>query len=210
MNMTEAEYEAKLVAAGVLLEPPPIDYDYLNFTQSPDFEENVKLAKRQSDCWNTVLVTDKTETFTDWDVQMSPIVCAVGPMTISVTDGYMVSNSVTVSAGMDLKVIKDMLGTTFGINYGKTWTTQASTSVGGTVPDGNCGVMIWKPTTTRRYGRVMKGCVGQLQQQGTWMADDRGTGEYNGIPWIAGARSLCIKKGNNPPLSRCQGSGNFI
>lgn len=184
--------------------------EWLNFTRTPDILEHMALAKRQSDCWNQASVVEKTETFTDWDVQMSPVVCAVGPATITITDGYSVSNSVSVSAGLDLKIIKEKLSSTLGIDFSKTWTSTAAIAVAMTVPDAHCGVMIWKPTTTRRYGSVMEGCVGALKKTGTFVADDRGTGSYNGIDWIAGARSLCAKPGNNPPLSRCQGSGNFV
>ncbi|KAL6706294.1 hypothetical protein ACN47E_005584 [Coniothyrium glycines] len=202
-------WESQLKAAGFLLEPPEIDVEFLNYTISAEDAEHLALAKRQS-CNSRALVTEKTQSFVDWDVQMSPVVCAVGPMTISVTDGYSVANSISVSADLDFTWIADKLKTTFGVNFQRTWTTSASILVGGTVPDGNCGCMIWKPLTTRRYGSVYQGCVGALKKTGTFMADDRGTGSYNGVQWIAGARSLCYKKGSNPPLSRCQGSGSFV
>jgi len=208
-DFNETAWQEKLVAAGVSLVTPEIDYDWLNYTAPAEHLEHAARAKRQ-DCHNTALVVDKTETFTDWDVQMSPVVCAVGPMTISVADGYSVSNSMSVSAGLDFNFIKDKLGGSLGIDFSRTWTTTATITVGGTVPDGNCGVMIWKPTTTRRYGSVMEGCIGDLKKTGTFVANDRGSGQYAGVQWIAGARSLCVKPGNNPPLSLCQGSGNFI
>lgn len=208
-GLNASAWEAQLVDAGFLLEPPEIDYDWLNFTPSADVLEHLALAKRQN-CYNRALVTDTTQNFVDWDVQMSPVVCAVGPMSISVADGYTASNSLSVSAGLDFTWIKDSLKSTFGVNFQRTWTTSATITVGGTVPDGNCGVMIWKPLTTRRYGSVYQGCIGALKKTGTFMADDRGTGSYNGVQWISGARSLCYKRGSNPPLSRCQGGGNFV
>ncbi|KAF9699529.1 hypothetical protein EKO04_002488 [Ascochyta lentis] len=208
-GINASAWESQLVAAGFLLEPPETDHEWLNFTPTPEDAEHVALAKRQ-DCINRALVTDKTQNFVDWDVQMSPVICANGPMTVSVTDGYSVANSITVSAGMDYTWIADKLKSNFGVNFQRTWTTTATVAVGGTVPDGNCGCMIWKPLTTRRYGSIYEGCVGALKKTGTFMADDRGTGSYNGIQWISGARSLCYKKGSNPPLSRCQGSGNFV
>lgn len=208
-NITLTAWEADMIAAGVSLETPEIDHDWLNFTASSEDLEHTALAKRAG-CKNTAVVVERTETFIDWDVQMSPVVCAVGEMTISVTEGWTVSNGITVSAGVSGKLVGDKLSGSLGINYSKTWTTSASVAVGGKVPDGQCGVMIWKPSTTRRYGSVMEGCVGKMKKVGTFMADDRGTGSYAGINWIAGARSMCIKKGNNPPLSRCQGGGNFV
>ncbi|KAF2854915.1 hypothetical protein T440DRAFT_464244 [Plenodomus tracheiphilus IPT5] len=140
---------------------------------------------------------------------MSPVVCAAGSMTIAITEGYSVSNAITVSAGLDQTIIADKLQGSLGIDYSRTWTTSSLTAVTGTVLDGQCGCMIWKPMTTRRYGSVMQGCVGALKV-GTFQADDRGSASYNGMNWIAGARSMCAKKGSNPPLSRCQGSGTFV
>ncbi|PSN69495.1 hypothetical protein BS50DRAFT_522086 [Corynespora cassiicola Philippines] len=206
-NVTD--WEEQVVAMGYSLEPPEIDHEFLNFTLSKEDEEHVALAKRQN-CYNRAVVTETTQNFVDWDVQMSPVVCAVGAMTINVLEGYSVSNGVSVSAGMDYTWIADKLKSSFGVDFTRTWTTTTSITTTGTVPDGNCGCMIWKPLTTRRYGSVMEGCIGNLKKTGTFMADDRGNGQYNGVKWIAGARSMCYKRGTNPPVSRCQGSGNFI
>lgn len=140
---------------------------------------------------------------------MSPVVCAVGSMDITVSSGYSVANTVGGSAGLDLKFIKDRLGATADINYSRTWTTQTSVLTKGTVPDGSCGVMITKPLTTRRSGRMFQGCIGSTKEIGTWYADSHNEGSYNGIEWIEGAISMCAKPGNNPPLSRCGGGGNF-
>ena len=141
---------------------------------------------------------------------MSPVVCAVGPMTINVMSGWSVSNTLSVSANVDYTWVKDKLKSTFGVNFSRTWTTSTSITTGGTVPDGYCGTMVTKPLTTRRYGSVYRGCIGSLVKTGTFMADDRGTGSYNGVSWVSGAVSICRKPGRNPPLSRCQGGGNFV
>lgn len=198
-----------MVAAGVSLVTPEIDSDWLNFTaplQDPD--RNLKM-KRQG-CTDQAVRVDKMENFVDWDVQISPVVCAVGAMTVAVTEGWSIANSVGVSAGISQTLVKDLLSVSLGINYSKTWTTTTSIAVTGNVPDGQCGAMIWKPLTTRRYGTVLKGCVGDMQPVGTFIADDRGSSNFGGIEWAAGARSMCIKPGSNPPLSRCQGDGNFV
>lgn len=201
-----SDWESHIKAQGWLLEPPEIDYEFLNFTPSA---EDLALVKR-GDCDNTVLITQRTETFVDWDVQMSPVICANGDMTVAITEGYSVSNSVSVSAGLDVTFIAEQLRGSLGIDYTRTWTTSALTAVTGTVKDKECGCMIWKPMTSRRYGNVMKGCIGALRKVGTFQADNRGEASYNGMRWVAGARSMCRKPGNNPPLSRCQGGGNFI
>ncbi|KAH7110526.1 hypothetical protein B0J13DRAFT_614320 [Dactylonectria estremocensis] len=214
--MKEDAYLAQLKAAGIKIGTPELDPSWISYSASkiPDLDEDEVdkrgLEPRQASCSNTnYIVTDKTETFVDWDTQMSPVVCAVGDMDISVSSGYSVSNTVGGSAGIDIEFIKDRLGSSLGIDYSRTWTTQTSIITKGTVKDGNCGVMITKPITTRRSGREFRGCVGSARQIGTWYADSHNQGSYNGIKWVEGAISMCVKRGNNPPLSRCHGQGNF-
>ncbi|KAM5347737.1 hypothetical protein ACJ41O_007561 [Fusarium nematophilum] len=214
--MKEDEYLAQLKAAGIKIGAPELDPSWVSYNASdiPDLEEvdvvDKRGLERRQSCDNTnYIVTDKTETFVDWDVQMSPVVCAVGDMDISVSSGYSISNTLGGSAGIDVKFIKDRLGGSLGIDYSRTWTTQTSVITKGTVKDGNCGVMITKPITTRRSGRQFRGCIGSARQIGTWYADSHNDGSYNGIKWVEGAISMCVKRGSNPPLSRCNGQGNF-
>ncbi|KAH0279174.1 hypothetical protein KCU91_g1915, partial [Aureobasidium melanogenum] len=210
------DWLASLEAAGVLLEKPAVDEAYLNATDVPlgplgPFPTNETLGKRQASCDSTyAIITDTTQRFVDWDVQMSPVVCAVGDMDINVMKGYMVANSVTVSGGGSPTLIADKLTAQFGVSFSRTWTTQDSITTKGTVKDGNCGVMITRPLITRGYGRTMQGCPGSYKQIGTWMADEHGEGSYAGIDWVSGAISMCTKKQAAPPLTRCQGAGEFV
>lgn len=158
----------------------------------------------------TAIVTDRSETFIDWDVQMSPVVIGSGDkgITITVTSGYSISNSVSVSAGLDLTFIKDKVGSSFGIDYSRTWTTSTSASFMAAVPNGYSGVWITKPTTTRKSGCVLTGCLGSQTQTGTFQADSRQSQSYNGLSWIQGAITTCMKP--EYPLTRCEGSGQFV
>ncbi|KAJ4245762.1 hypothetical protein NW762_013886 [Fusarium torreyae] len=211
----EEAYLAKLKAEGVKIGAPKLDPSWSSYNitnlPKPDNSKHPKsgLEKRDGCDGTFYITTDKTETFVDWDVQMSPVVCAVGDMDISVSSGYSVANTVGGSAGVDLTFVKDKLGGSLGIDYSRTWTTQTSVITKGTIKDGNCGVMITKPITTRRSGRQFQGCIGSATEVGTWYADSRNEGSYNGIKWIEGAISVCTKPGNNPPLSLCNGQGNF-
>lgn len=167
------------------------------------------IQQRDSCDLTTAVIVDKTQTFVDWDVQMSPVVIGTGSgIDVSVMSGYTVSNSVAVSAGADLTLIKDKLGASTGITYTRTWTTQTAVTVKATVPNGYSGVMITKPIKTRKSGRVMKGCLGSQTQTGTFSADSFEDGSYAGVKWVSGAITMCSKK--EFPLSRCSGSGNFI
>lgn len=198
----ESVYHALMASHGVSLDAPELE------------DLNASLANRtrlntRGDCHTTAVVTDRTQTFIDWDVQMSPVVIGTGNgIDVFVSSGYSVSNSVSVSAGLDWTLVKDKVGVTAGIDYTRTWTTQTVINIKGTVPNGYSGVMITRPIKTRKYGRVLSGCLGSQTQTGTFMADAYKEGSYAGVKWVSGAITMCTKK--QFPLSRCNGGGNFI
>ncbi|KAK4622078.1 hypothetical protein CLAFUW4_07069 [Fulvia fulva] len=201
----------KLTFEGFSLTPPELDPDFLNFTGVESPKGNAQ-KRDDASCENTKQMTlDKTERFVDWDIQMSNVVCATGAMDIFVMSGWSVANSVTISGGLDLGTwLKGKLGPSVGVDFGRAWISSQSAQNKGTVRDGNCGVMITKPLTTRRSGRILQGCLGATTQIATWYADDHGTGSYNGVSWIAGAVGMCTKPGTEPPLTRCKGQGEFV
>jgi hypothetical protein len=176
-------------------------------------EEDVPLAKRQASCSLTkAVIVDKVETFTDWDVQMSPVTCSSnGDTDITVTSGYSVGNTVGGSAGLDFTLIKDYLKASTGINYSRTYTSSTLIANKYTVKEGNCGVVITRPITTRRSGRQMEGCVGSLKQTGTWYADSHREQSYGGVTWVEGFIDNCQKRQpSGTRLSRCNGGGYFV
>jgi hypothetical protein len=81
-------------------------------------------------------------------------------------------------------------------------------NIEGTVPNGYSGVMITKSIKTRRFGRVLTGCLGVQIEKGTFQADSYQEGSYAGVKWVSGAITMCTKKEFS--LSRCNGLGNFI
>lgn len=167
------------------------------------------IHSRDSCDLTTAVITDETQNFVDWDVQMSPVVIGTGGgIDVSVSSGYSVSNRISVSAGLDLNLVKDKLDASGGIDYSHTWTTEARVTVKATIADGYSGVMITKPIKTRKLGRVMRGCLGSQTQEGTFSADSYREGSYEGVKWVSGAITTCSKK--EFPLSRCSGSGNFV
>ncbi|KAF4440785.1 hypothetical protein F53441_12193 [Fusarium austroafricanum] len=210
-------YEKLLESEGIAPDTPEIDHDWLEAGAKAVGNPDAKvvgprdLEERQSCGHTTSYVTDRTQRFVDWDVQMSPVVIGAGRNGIDVTvaSSYSISNGVSVSAGLDVTAVKDRLGASFGINYSRIWTTQATVTVRGTVQSGETGVVITRPWTNRRYGRQFRGCVGSMQQTGTWMADSHEEGSYEGVRWVAGAITMCIKRQSSIPLTRCNGGGQF-
>ncbi|KAI3541046.1 hypothetical protein CABS03_11029 [Colletotrichum abscissum] len=212
--ITQNTWELLLKVEGIEAETPDIDHDFLR--SGDEFSEisvnHTSLALEKRDCnSNYQAVVDRTQRFVDWDVQMSPVVIGAGSKGIDITisKSYSIANSVQVCAGIDLGLIKDRLKTSFGINYSRTWTTGRGYLIRGTVDDGYTGVVITRSGTNRKYGRTFQGCIGSLRQTGTFMADSHENGSYEGVTWVAGAITACIKRQSSIPLSRCNGSGNF-
>ncbi|WPB04510.1 uncharacterized protein RHO25_009156 [Cercospora beticola] len=213
--LNQTEWEDLLTQNGILLEPPPIDYDFLNFTAdidvNVDVDVNVDINKRQT-CKNTqARRVTKTETFVDWDIQMSNVACArQSAIDIFVQSGKSVTNTIAVSGSVAPASIVGYLALTFGVDYSRAWTSTSSNQNKATIQIGNCGAMVLNPTTTRRYGTVSEGCIGAEKQIGTFMADDRFSGSFNGVDWVAGSISDCQTKADNAPIPRCQGGGYLV
>ncbi|KAK7402654.1 hypothetical protein QQX98_011601 [Neonectria punicea] len=200
-------YHDLIESEGCSFDVPEVDKEFLGRTPPP----NNATADKRDECELTnAVVSDRSSTFVDWDLQMSPVVIGTGTngIDVYVSSGYSVSNGITVSGGADWTVVKDKLGLSLGIDYTRTWTTQTVINIKGTVPNGASGVMITKPIKTRRYGRALRGCLGAQKETGTWMADSYDEGSYSGVKWVSGAITMCTK--NEFPLSRCTGSGNFV
>ncbi|KAL0934632.1 uncharacterized protein CTRU02_211431 [Colletotrichum truncatum] len=212
--ITEDTWKLFLQQLDISAEPPLDDEDWLNHPENlPELPVNhtaIALGKRDCNS-NYQTVVDRSQRFVDWDVQMSPVVIGAGSKGIDITisKSYSVANSVQVSAGIDITLIKDRLKNSFGINYSRTWTTTQGYLIRGTVDNGETGVVITRPWTNRKYGRTFQGCVGSLRQTGTFIADSHEEGSYEGVTWVGGAITACIKKQRSIPLSRCNGGGNF-
>lgn len=212
--ITEATWSLLLKAEGIATETPEIDHDFLKsgdgLVEVPVNDTELALGKRDCNS-NFQYVVDKQERFVDWDVQMSPVVIGVGSKGIDITisKSYAVSNGITVGGSFDLSKLKASLGLTFKVDYSRTWTTTQGYLIRGTVDNGYTGVVITRPWTNRKYGRTFQGCPGALKQTGTFMADSHEEGSYEGVTWVGGAITACIKRQSSIPLSRCNGSGNF-
>lgn len=215
LSLNQTEWENLFTANGIHLTAPPVDHDFLNFTTSLDVDMDVSAdmrERRDIACKDTTArrVT-KTETFLDWDIQMSNVACAHGSsFTLDVGLGRSITNTISVSGGVDPTVIKDWLKIGFNVDYSRSWTYSASNLNRATILAGNCGAMVLNPLTTRRYGTVSEGCIGSSRVIGTFMADDRLSANFNGVSWTGGAVSDCQRPAKNPPIHRCIGDGNLI
>ncbi|KAL0931228.1 uncharacterized protein CTRU02_213963 [Colletotrichum truncatum] len=204
-------YSAMLASQGILSSVPEIDHSLLDF-EAPSEEEIKELDARQASCSSTTaVIITRTDRFYDWDLQMSPVVIAgSNNFDISLTSTYTVTDTITVNGGITPTVVTGYLTANFGISGSRSWATAQAIMVKGTITAKHTGVMVNNPFKTRRYGRVMRGCLGRQTQIGTFMSDAYEEGSYGGVKWIRGAITPCEKPGVHRPLSRCQGSGNFV
>lgn len=201
-------YAAMLKAENITIGRPPIDHDLMRIDEDED-DVNVtdtSLAKRQ--CSVTAMLITRTDRFSDWDLQMSPILAARNKdMTISVTQTYTVTDTLTIQGSVSPTIIKNWLTGQVGASVSRSWATATAITVGGTVASGNTGAMVVNPWKTRRYGEVRQGCVGSQKVVATFMSDTFESGAYRGVSWIRGPISLCERPGNLNRVARCQGSG---
>ncbi|TLD09542.1 hypothetical protein PspLS_11856 [Pyricularia sp. CBS 133598] len=212
--VTDATYKLLLKLEGVSEETPEIDYEWLKagdaIAAANALRNDTILDKR--DCSNDLSYTvDTQQRFVDWDVQMSPVIIGSGShgIDITISKSWTVSNGITASAGFDPSALYSKLGASFGVDYSRTWTTSQGFLVRATIDDGWTGVVITEPWVNRKYGRTFLGCPGSLRQVGTFMADSHESGSYEGVNWVGGAITSCIKRQRSIPLTRCHGSGAF-
>ncbi|OLN81853.1 hypothetical protein CCHL11_07000 [Colletotrichum chlorophyti] len=201
-------YRVFLESQGVRLDAPELDetFQELSLGNQEVNLTDYHLNARQFSCSRTqVMVMDKTYDFVGWDIQMSPV---YGAGDATIRNGYTTNNGVTVNGNVDLTWAKDVLKTTFGVNYNRQWSSSVDLSYKGTIARGNHGTIITKPRKTRRIGRVLSGCPGSFTQIGTFQADSHITGNYKGIDWVSGSIELCQKR--QFPLTFCTGSGTFV
>ncbi|TDZ13823.1 hypothetical protein C8035_v002395 [Colletotrichum spinosum] len=204
-------YKTMLASEGILHSPPEVDRSLLDF-EAPTEEELNRLEARQASCdWTTAITITRTDRFYDWDLQMSPVnIARANPIDISLTSTYTVTDTLTVTGSVSPTVITGWLTASFGISGSRSWATAQAIMVRGTISAGHTGCMVNNPFKTRRYGRVMRGCLGKQTQVATFMVDTYEEGSYAGVKWIRGAITPCEKPGVHNPLSRCQGGENFI
>ncbi|KAI6355239.1 hypothetical protein MCOR25_008281 [Pyricularia grisea] len=212
--VSESTYKLLLKLEGVSEVTPEIDWDFIKagdaIAAANALRNDTVLDKRA--CSNDISYSiTSQQRFVDWDVQMSPVVIGAGShgIDITISKSWTVSNGITASSGFDLGSLYSKLGASFGVDYSRTWTTSQGFLVRATVDKGETGVVITEPWVNRKYGNTYQGCPGSLRQVGTFMADSHESGSYEGVTWVGGAITGCIKRQSSIPLSRCQGSGNF-
>ncbi|TVY80708.1 hypothetical protein LSUE1_G003575 [Lachnellula suecica] len=146
------------------------------------------------------------QVFLNWDVPMSTVVKAgETTSTVSVTEGYSISNSLSVASTVGATV-SSFLTTSLTLTVSETWTSTYTAAYTFTVPAGKYGAVVSNPSTTRYTGTVDSGCIGASTRE-PFVFDGYASKAYGGLSWVDGTISLCT--GDSYPLSMCIGDGTI-
>ncbi|KAF8859174.1 hypothetical protein BDZ45DRAFT_714175 [Acephala macrosclerotiorum] len=177
----------------------------LNKTLSNNTLPSRSLSARCST--ETIFTMNPVESFLNWDVPMSSILKAnTATTTVSVTEGYTITNTVSVGVSTSLTLVEKYLSTTFSINYSEAWASSYSAAYAFTIPQGKYGVVVSNPLTTRHSGFVDIGCVGEAERT-YFQGDSYSSKAYGGLSWVDGTISLCT--GDTYPVPMCNGDGTL-
>ncbi|KAK7709246.1 hypothetical protein SLS57_008781 [Botryosphaeria dothidea] len=161
-----------------------------------DYQGPAPISKRQcSDGEVDEVQVKNTEHFLQWDVVMSPVITArYDQATVSMTQGYQVSNSVSVSQSVEVG-LKEWLKTTYQVSFETSWTTIDSQAYTYFLnPTNNSepmyGCIVSNPVTTRYSGDYLTGCAENPTREAfsaTVYAEEKKGG---GLTWVEGAIGL--------------------
>jgi hypothetical protein len=188
--------------------PAPSNATVYKTTSSTTADELPTRALGARCSTETVFTLNPVETFLNWDVLMSQVVKANTDSTsVSVTEGFSIDNSISVSESATLSTVDQFLSTTFSISYTETWSSSYAAAYTFSVPTGKYGAVVSNPSTTRHSGYVDIGCIAEGATRTTFTADSYTSKSYDSLAWVDGVIQLCT--GDTFPLPRCLGSGTL-
>ncbi|RKF81715.1 putative celp0028 effector like protein [Golovinomyces cichoracearum] len=168
--------------------------------------EGLKIQKR---CQQHQVFTMKpVETYVDWDIPMSGVLLAPSdsPASVSVNEGFSITNSFSASASANFKFIKDFMKSTFDVSNTRSWTATSMGDYKFSVPPGKFGAIVINPITIRHSGHLDIGCIGQTKRT-EFSSESYQSKKYSDMLWIEGLIGLCV--GDTYPLKMCFGEGTL-
>ncbi|KAJ0165687.1 hypothetical protein CTA2_10359 [Colletotrichum tanaceti] len=143
--------------------------------------------------------------FLNWDVAISPVLSSIGgSATVSVANGYSISNSVSVTAGLTSSIAEGALGASLSVSYSETWTTTETQTLGFTVPEGQYGLVVSQPNVRRVTGNILTGCTDSPKKT-EFTSDSYSSQAYGSLAWVKGVIRLC--NSTTYPVPYCIGNG---
>ncbi|POS72739.1 hypothetical protein DHEL01_v208861 [Diaporthe helianthi] len=162
------------------------------------------LDKRCVENTEVQVLTDAN--FNNWDVAMSPVVSNTGSFmaTVSVSKGYEVGNSISVTQSSSWKIIPEVLELSYSITSTTTWTTTDTETFTFWVPPGQHGLVVSQPYVRRLTGNLVTGCNDSPSYE-PFTSDSYSSQTYNSMNWVKGPIILC--NSTMYPIPFCNGEG---
>ncbi|KAL0939862.1 uncharacterized protein CTRU02_206472 [Colletotrichum truncatum] len=143
--------------------------------------------------------------FLNWDIAISPVLSSIGgSATVSVANGYSLSNTVTVSSGITGSFAEGVLGLSLSVSYAQSWTTTETQTLGFTVPEGQYGLVVSQPNVRRVKGNILSGCTDSPKKT-EFTSDTYSSQNYGNLNWVKGVIRLC--NSTTYPVPYCNGEG---
>ena len=145
-------------------------------------------------------------TFLAPDVAISPVISGENLTTasVSVTQGYSISNSLAVGYTEALTLMKDVLQVTLSVTYTETWTTTDSQTLSFNVPHDMFGVIVSQPYVREIKGNVLSGCT-DSPTVNSFSSTAYSSQTYKDLSWVRGVMRLCTNE--SYPIPYCIGEG---
>ncbi|KAH7347350.1 hypothetical protein B0T11DRAFT_302575 [Plectosphaerella cucumerina] len=171
--------------------------------QTEGVEEASAIAARQTcNNRNVEFTVERTLDFSDWDVQMSPVLR--GPGSLSISRGKSLANSIAVSASLGISW--NVFSASLGVEYTRTWTSIDTTVILLTVPSGVWGTIVHNPWAHRKIGTAYTRCGNSAWTTSPFQATSYSNQQLGQMSWVQGAWSLCTSR-SSASIPYCQGSG---
>ncbi|KAJ4331984.1 hypothetical protein N0V87_008724 [Didymella glomerata] len=154
----------------------------------------------------SLIIPNPHSRFLGWDVQTSQVVKGA-PTTISISTGYSITNSISISQGATFTLVKDFLQASVSVDYSTSWQTTQTQLFSAAVPEGKYGAFVTNAWTNRESGNVWEGTIGGEGSLTYYQADSFESKSYGDMSWVDGVISLCT--GDSFPLKRCLGGGTL-
>jgi hypothetical protein len=197
-----AELEA---ARNSIIAPPKPGYlieTLTTYTVNETNKSSQRLSKRDA----TLIMPNPKSRFLGWDIQMSQVVKGA-PTSISVSSGYSISNTISVSTSSQFSLVKDFLSVSMSVDYSQSWQSTQTQTFQVSVPEGKYGAFVSNPWTNRASGNVWSGTIGGEGSLTAYQADSFESKKFDNMEWVDGVISLCV--GDTFPLKRCLGEGTL-
>ncbi|SPO03583.1 uncharacterized protein DNG_06266 [Cephalotrichum gorgonifer] len=145
------------------------------------------------------------ETILSADIPLSPVIGSQGGQAVvAVSQGYSISNTVSVGASAGASFLEGVLSLSLSVSYDESWSSSQEQSLTFTVPDGQYGLIVSQPSTRRVSGNLLTGCTDSWNKE-EFVSETYSSRSYGNLNWVQGVIRLC--NSTEYPVPYCVGQG---